>query len=75
MHYLLKFLEKPLPLKGISDIEIELDNQVFILELKILRIKDIDESLQRALDQIVKKCYGAKHFLCRQNSLRDSDGV
>ena len=47
---------------GISDLEIELGNQVFILELKMLRIKDIDQCLQRALDQIIKKRYGARHF-------------
>ena len=47
---------------GISDIEIELKNQVFILELKMLKIKDIDKSEQEALDQIIKKRYGARHF-------------
>ena len=47
---------------GISDIEIELKNQVFILELKMLKTKDIDKSEQAALDQIIKKRYGARHF-------------
>ena len=47
---------------GISDIEIELKNQVFILELKMLKTKDIDKPEQAALDQIIKKRYGARHF-------------
>ena len=47
---------------GISDIEIELKNQVFILELKMLKTKDIDKSEQAALDQIIKKRYGVRHF-------------
>ena len=47
---------------GISDIEIELKNQVFILELKMLKTKDIDKSEQAALDQIIKKRYGIRHF-------------
>ena len=58
----IKVYRETISLKGISDLEIELGNQVFILELKILRIKDIDESLQNALDQIVEKRYGARHF-------------
>ena len=58
----IKVNKETISLKGISDLEIELGNQVFILELKILRIKDIDESLQNALDQIVEKRYGARHF-------------
>ena len=58
----IKVYRETISLKGISDLEIELGNQVFILELKILRIRDIDESLQNALDQIVEKRYGARHF-------------
>ena len=44
---------------GASDIEIELGNQVFIFELKILREKDIEKSLDKALKQIKDKDYGA----------------
>ena len=58
----IKVYRETISLKGISDLEIVLGNQVFILELKILRIRDIDESLQNALDQIVEKRYGARHF-------------
>ena len=47
--------------EGISDIEIELENQVFIVELKILRIKDFDKALQSALQQIENKRYGVQH--------------
>ena len=46
---------------GISDIEIELGNQVFIVELKMLKIKDIDKALQNALQQIENKRYGVQH--------------
>ena len=47
--------------EGISDLEIELGNQVFILELKMLRIKDIEQSLNRALKQITNNKYTAPH--------------
>ena len=46
---------------GKSDIEIELGNQVFIFELKILRDKDIEKSLDKALEQIEHKGYGSPH--------------
>ena len=46
---------------GKSDIEIELGNQVFIFELKILRDKDIEKSLDKALEQIEDKQYGSPH--------------
>ena len=48
---------------------------MFIVELKILRIKDIDESLQTTLDQILDKCYGARHFYADKKVYGiDSDG-
>ena len=47
--------------EGISDLEIELGNQVFILELKMLRIKDIEQSLNRALKQITDNKYADPH--------------
>ena len=46
---------------GKSDIKIELGNQVFIFELKILRDKDIEKSLDKALEQIEDKQYGSPH--------------
>ena len=58
----IKVYKETISLKGISDLEIVLGNQVFILELKMLRIKEIDVSLQNALDQIVEKRYGAGYF-------------
>ena len=34
----------------------------------MLRIKDINQCLQRALDQIIKKRYGARHFYVDKKS-------
>ena len=47
--------------KGSSDIEVDLGNQVFVLELKVLRDKDIEKIAQQALTQIQEKGYGDRH--------------